>query len=113
VADKIIAGFADVWGGRTRAVPLDHTGPASYVTGGETFPAQSTFGGPNSLGLSGVYWSSGGLTESGNYIVVPIFGGGAGVHGTIKLKWYSAIGTEVTAATNLSAEKIRLLVIGG
>lgn len=90
--DTIIAGFPDVWGGRSRAVPDDHKGPASYTVGGETFPAQSVYGGPNSLGLAGVLWCSGGPTESGNYIVVPVFGGGGKVAGTIKLKWLNAGG---------------------
>lgn len=96
-----IAGFPDVWGGRSRAVPVDHQGPASYVAGGEVFPTQSVYGGPNSLGLAGVLWCSGGTTESGNYDVVPIFGGGGKIAGTIKLKWQisGGAGNGVTSVT--------------
>lgn len=84
-----IAGFPDPVGGRSKLCPVDHQGPASYTTGGEIFPQQSSLGGPNSLGLSGVIWSSGGITEDGLYYVVPVFGGGGKVGGTIKLKWYN------------------------
>ena len=83
-----ISGFPDVWGGRSRAIPVDHYGPVSYPSGGEVFPAQSVYGGPNSLGLAGVYWCNGGVTEDGLYLVVPVFGGAGAVKGTIKLIWY-------------------------
>jgi hypothetical protein len=108
-----VPGFPDPVGGRSKIQIIDHTGPASYVTGGEIFPQQNAFGGPNSIGLAGVLWCSGGVTESGNFIVEPIFGGGGAVKGTIKLKWSTAIGTEVTSTAGLASEKIRLFVIGG
>jgi hypothetical protein len=113
-----IPGFPDPVGGRSKLQIVDHAGPASYTTGGETFPQQSVYGGPNSIGLSGVLWCNGGHTESGNYYVVPVFGGGGKVSGTIKLLWYTnaaagAGGAQVASTTNLSAEKVRLLVIGG
>lgn len=108
-----IPGFPDPVGGRSKLQIIDHTGPASYVTGGETFPQQNVYGGPNSIGLAGVLWCSGGFTESGNFYVVPICGGAGKVRGTITLKWFSAFGTQVTSTSNLSAEVIRLLVIGG
>jgi hypothetical protein len=109
-----IPGFPDPVGGRSKLCPVDHLGPVSYTTGGETFPAQNVYGGPNSLGLSGVIWVNGGYSESGTYRIIPIFGGGGAVKGTIKLKWIVvSTGVEVAAAVNLNAEKIRLLVIGG
>lgn len=109
-----IPGFPDPVGGRSKLQIIDHTGPASYLAGGEVFPQQSSFGGPNSIGLSGMLWCSGGYTESGNYFVVPVFGGGGKIAGTIKLIWFIAAtpGTQ-PAGANLSTEKIRLLVIGG
>ena len=110
--------------GRSKLVIVDHAGPTSYTTGGETFPQQSSFGGPNSVGLSSVSWVNGGLTEDGLYWVVPIFGGTGATKGTIKLIWYSValslatgtttnVMTQPTATTNLSASKIRLCVLGG
>lgn len=112
--------------GRSKLVIVDHAGPTSYTTGGETFPQQSAYGGPNSLGLSSVSWVGGGITEDGLYFVVPIFGGTGAEKGTIKLVWYSillsfpASGTgqtgalvQPTATTNLSASHIRLSVLGG
>ena len=109
---NIVVAGVEPWGGRSRAVILDHTGPTSYATGGESL-GQSAFGGPNILGLAGFYKVDGGLTMSGTYRVDCIYGG-AGVRSTVKLKWtVYATGTEVAAATNLSGETVRLLAIGG
>jgi hypothetical protein len=111
--------------GRSKLVIIDHAGPTSYTTGGETFPQQSSFGGPNSVGLNSVSWVGGGLTEDGLYWVVPIFGGAGAEKGTIKLVWYSVlltletatattgVMTQPAAAANLSASHIRLAVLGG
>ena len=74
------------WGGRTRAIIVEHTGPASYVQGGESWPQQSVYGGPNSLGLSGINWTSSALSYSGNYRADPVYGGG-GTRQNSKLKW--------------------------
>lgn len=107
----------DPIGGRNKVITVDHYGPASYVQGGEVWPQQSTLGGPNALGESGVnsVLSGSGFTESGNYYVVPITGGNGSDKGSIKLKWYETAspGTEVSANTNLSAEHVRLSVLGG
>jgi hypothetical protein len=111
--DKQLWG-ADPVNGRSKWVILDHYGPASYVTNGEEWPPQSTYGGPNSIGLSGLQWVNGGTSESGTYRVVPVFGGGASVKGTILLVWYViSTGLEVGARVDLSAEVIRLLAVGG
>jgi hypothetical protein len=108
-----IPGFPDPVGGRSKLQIVDHIGPASYTTGGETFPQQSVYGGPNSIGLAGNLWVNGGISENGTYFVVPVFGGGGKVSGTIKLKWLTALGTEVTSGTNLSTSVVRLLIVGG
>ena len=111
--DQAVIGV-EPWGGRTKAFMVDHYGPASYVTGGESWPQQSTFGGPNSAGLNGVNWVNGGITEDGTYRVVPVTGGGGSKKGQIKLVWYVvATGAQVAAAVNLSASHLRLLVLGG
>lgn len=112
--------------GRSKLIIVDHAGPTSYTTGGETFPQVSSYGGPNSLGLAGVSWVGGGITEDGLYWVVPIFGGTGAEKSVIKLIWYSVLltipasGTGQTGAmvqpastTNLSASHIRLAVLGG
>ena len=65
------------WGGRTRAIIVEHTGPAStYVQGGESWPQQSVYSGPNSLGLSGINWTPSALSYSGNYRADPVYGSG-------------------------------------
>ena len=100
--------------GRSKWITVDHTGPTSYVTGGEVFPQQSVYGGPNSLGLSSTYFVSEGTTEDGLYDVVPVFGAKGKVAGTIKLKWLNyTTGAEPAPGTNLSASVVRILVIGG
>jgi len=88
MSDKVVIGVDPV-NGRSKLVYVDHAGPASYTTGGEVWPTQSIYGGPNSVGLSTVNWVNGGYTEDGLYLVVPVFGGKGGLNGTIKLKWYS------------------------
>ena len=113
--DKQLWG-ADPVNGRSKWVPLDHYGPKSYVTGGETWPTQSVYGGPSSVGLNGTQAVLGSnFSESGTYYVVPIFGGNAADKGSITLKWYvtATPGTQVAANTDLSAEVIRFLVVGG
>jgi len=118
MADTTVIGVDPV-NGRSKLTYVDHTGPTSYVTGGEAWPQQSAYGGPNAVGLNDVIWVNGGFTESGTYFIVPQFGGKGSLKGTIKLVWYTtaslATGTpaQPTAATNLSAEKIRLAVFGG
>lgn len=75
--------------GRSKWNILDHTGPTSYVVGGETL-GQSVYGGPNIFGLSGFQAVIPcGLSISGNYAVQALYGG-AGVRSSIKLKWLYA-----------------------
>jgi hypothetical protein len=103
--------------GRSKLVIVDHAGPTSYTTGGETFPQQSVYGGPNSVGLNSVSWVGGGVTEDGAYLVVPIFGGAGAEKGTIKLIWYTVASlpslVQPTAGTSVSTSHIRLAVLGG
>jgi len=107
--------------GRSKLIMVDHAGPTSYTTGGEIFPQQNAYGGPNSLGLSDINWVHGGITEDGLYLVVPLFGGTGATKGTIKLIWYtvasifsgSGVLAQPAATTNLSASHLRLAVLGG
>jgi len=88
MSDKTVIGVDPV-NGRSKLVYVDHTGPKSYTTGGEVWPQQSVYGGPNSVGLSDVAWCNGGYSEDGLYFVVPVFGGKGALNGSIKLKWYA------------------------
>jgi hypothetical protein len=114
MADQILTGFPEPVAGRTKWSFVDHTGPLSYVTGGETYPTQSAFGGPNNLGLSGVYFVVPTWSSDGAYYIVPKYAGKGGVRGTATLQWFvAATGQQVAAGTNLSGATVRLMVIGG
>lgn len=117
MADKALYGVDPV-NGRSKWNMVDHYGPTSYVTGGETWPQSLAGGGPNAIGLASLQWVSQGVTEDGLYRLIPIFGGTAGnpapVKQSIKIKWIVvSTGNEVASATNLSASVIRLLALGG
>lgn len=100
--------------GRSKLIIVDHNGPTSYTTGGETFPQVSSYGGPNSVGLNSVSWTNGGTTEDGLYRVIPIFGGSGAEKSTIKLQWWViSTGLQVSASTDLSGSVIRLAILGG
>lgn len=105
--------------GRNKIITVDHYGPTSYTTGGETWPSvnpNQVTGGPNSLGEASVIniLNGSGFSESGNYRIVPVYGGKGTIKSNIKLIWYVAsTGVQVAAAVNLSAEVIRLSVLGG
>ena len=96
----------------------DHTGPASYATGGETLKAT---GGPGSYGgLRSIdQVVPAGVSVSGNYCVQVQYTA-VGQNTKVTLIWlYSPLNTlsqtawtQVANATNLSGETIRLLAIG-
>jgi hypothetical protein len=88
MSDKTVIGVDPV-NGRSKLTYVDHYGPASYTTGGESWPQQSVYGGPNAVGLNDIAWCSGGYTEDGLYFVVPVYGGKGGLNATIKLKWFA------------------------
>lgn len=91
--------------GPYRARLVDHDGPASYTTGGETITAIS-------LGFKRIlYVNASGIDDGSGFTSVR--------HSTKKsqisfrLQWYVAsTGAEVANATNLSARFVRLLVVG-
>jgi hypothetical protein len=124
-------GYPDSWGAQ-RAAVVPHTGPASYTqvtpgtppavaTGGDTMQAVSA-------GMKFIDFIGVGVTDSGNYRVEGIpkgrSGGATGQQTTsYTLRWIAArtaslggqsqvVGTEAISATDLSAEIVRLLVIG-
>jgi hypothetical protein len=103
--------------GQGKAIPMDHTGPASYTTGGETLGAINNQTGIAFQGLGTLdYVDVEGPTLSGNYYVY-VQTTGTGERKTFKLVWVTATAgipssSQVTNATNLSAETLRILVFG-
>jgi len=104
--------------GAGKILPVDHTGPASYTTGGETLGNINNMTGISVAGLGSLdmILGSGSLSVSGSYwvIVQPV---GTGSRKTFKLLWFTAAAgvpslTQVAAATNLSAETVRLGYMG-
>lgn len=113
MSDKALATFTI---GQGRAIPVDHAGPSSYTTGGETFGNANSMTGISVLGLGSLDNVIGGPSNSGNYFVYAI-PSGKGERKTFKLVWVTATTgipttTQVTAAVDLSAESVRLLVVG-
>lgn len=108
-----VPGYSDVWG-KHGAWSGDHTGPASYTTGGETLgQASNSYGGVNQFGLRNIDNVVGSVSDSGTYYVLPQFTG-TGTRTQFKLLWFVvASGAQVGAAVNLSTETVRLLIIGG
>ncbi len=121
MANTPLAGY-DTSFGNHKAWVGDHIGPASYTTGGETFAAHDLgWGGleivePLNKGLItiGADTLVAALSISGTYFVTVTMGTSAvGAVASVTITWYVvATGAEVTAATDLSAEKVRLLVLG-
>lgn len=104
--------------GQGRMIPVDHKGPSSYATGGETLGQTNNQTGITTLGLGilDAVLGSGSPSVSGNYAVIvkPV---GAGEQKTFKLIWVTATAgipstTQVTAAVDLSAELVKLVFIG-
>ena len=103
--------------GQGKAIPVDHAGPASYTTGGETLGQINNQTGITLQGLAVLdAVLVVGLAVSGSYWVMaqPV---GTGERKTFKLLWFTATAgvptlTQVTSTTNLSAETVRLVYIG-
>lgn len=85
---------------------VDHDGPASYTTGGETIQAAA-------LGFKRIAYIGGGVGSAGGANFIVPFLLGKGMRTSFKLGWnVQATGAEVAAATNLSADSVKLLVVG-
>jgi len=103
--------------GQGRTITVDHTGPASYPTGGETVGTVNVPDGIVVQGLSTIDMINvAGPTVSGNYAVIPQCTG-TGNRKTWKLIWVTANSgipttTQVTNGTNLSAETVRTVYDG-
>lgn len=111
MANTKVPGYPTVIGDKA-VTCVDHTGPASYTTHGESFGAPNQFGGVNQFGLRNYDWIGGGVSQSGTYAVEGRLTG-SGNQVTFKLVWsVVATGAEVANATNLSGETVRLLLVG-
>jgi hypothetical protein len=87
MANTAVSGYPDIFGKHAAWVG-DHTGPASYSTGGETIGVANA---PGSFGLRSIdFVGVEGISYSGNYfaeVVSPIGSGGSAQ--TRKLRWFN------------------------
>ena len=108
--------------GQSKNIIVDHTGPASYATHGETFGQINNQTGITVLGLATLdFVDVQGPSISGNYSAITQILG-TGERKTVKIIWVNCTAqspgngipstTEVTNGTNLSGETIRLMVTG-
>lgn len=121
-SNKPFAGYDTPGFGNKRSWQGGHMGPASYATGGETLSAAS-------FGWGGFEWvaadNQGVATVNSTPVVVPLalsttyFVGitfattAKGPQAKVTIKWYvTSTGAEVSNATDLSAEEVRLMLIG-
>jgi hypothetical protein len=113
MSDTAVSGYPDIFGKHGVWVG-DHTGPASYVTGGETIGAPNAFGGANRYGLRSVdLVVAEQFSHSGNYaveVLSPVGSGGSANSRVLRWSYNppGAIGVPLTlgalsAAATLSA----------
>ena len=83
------SGYPDVWGKHTPWIG-DHTGPSSYVTGGESLGQQNSFGGGNQFGGRSMdLVVAEAISYSGNYaveVLSPV--GSGGTPNSRYLRWF-------------------------
>lgn len=100
--------------GPKNVVVVDHTGPTSYTTGGETIGTTNLMTGISVVGLSGLDIVLGtSISVSGTYLVIPK-PVGTGLRKTCKLVWCTldlTAGTivQVANATDLHLEVVKLM----
>ena len=106
--------------GAGKILPVDHTGPVTYVAGGETLGNINNMTGISVVGLGSLdmVLGSGSLSVSGNYWVM-VKPSGTGVRKTFILQWFLASAgvptlTEAGGSShiNLSGETVRLGYVG-
>jgi hypothetical protein len=117
MADTILDRFTI---GQGKILPVDHTGPASYTTGGETVGTLNNLTGIAGVGMDSfdLILGSGNLSASGNYQVF-VQQTGLGVRKTFKILWFAVTLpagvltlTQVANATSLAGETVRLAYVG-
>ena len=90
--------------GQGRLVPVDHTGPASYTTGGEVLGNSSSLTGQAVVGLGGIdAVLCCEVSDSGNYYVKSQ-PSGAGSRKTFNLLWFAAGVTQGVSSVAITAE---------
>lgn len=108
MADTYLPGFESVWGAN-KVMVMDHYGPASYATGGETW----TLSGLNWGGV--LMFNAMGEDFSGTYFmrIIPQNTPAGVPFTTVKIQWFVvSTGAEVANATNLSTFAVRSILIG-
>ncbi len=88
-----------------RILYVDHDGPASYTTGGETILVSDI-----ESGLSAFDFVSASGSDNSAHVCKPVFGAKGEVR-SFKLLWILTGGAEVANATNLSARFCRLRIV--
>ncbi len=124
MATKTLPGYSTSWGNKNAAV-LESYGPKSYVAGGYKLTAAELgwggldFAAPMNFGaaaLGGAVANVVPLSVSGTYYVTVVLATTAvNAAPYVTIQWFvAASGAEVTTVsnTNLSAERVRLLVVG-
>ena len=80
--------------GQGRLIPVDHVGPASYTTGGETLGNTSSTSGQAAVGLGSLdLVITAGVSNSGNYYLRSK-SAGTGIRKSFFLLWFAAGFTE-------------------
>jgi hypothetical protein len=101
----ILTGYPISLGDKQLGV-YDHTGPSSYVTGGETVPANDF----SMSTIDAVLMSQ--YSASGNYFIVVNYPTIANVN-SVTFIWYQSLTySQPPGGTNLSGEHFRIEVIG-
>ena len=110
MADKILFGYPHR-NGRQNVVVMDHYGPTSYQTGGESLSP----GLYDMAGFDMVTLPVPAVTESGNYSLgwTRASGTGGFTLPSVTLQWYViSTGAEVGSGVNLSTEFLRMELRG-
>lgn len=94
MGNTAVKGYTDVWGKHGAAI-YDHTGPASYVIGGETLR-------PNFFGLRSIDWFEAMRSSNGALSAISISPPGGGGNATsVVMKWqYAGTGSVASVSQN-------------
>lgn len=92
MGNTAVKGYTDVWGKHGAAI-YDHTGPASYVVGGETLF-------PTAFGLRSIDFFTAMISSNSVYEIVAVSPAGGGGNATsIKARWQFATTGSVASVT--------------